>query len=70
MMRLYYLAIGSVLVLLGLAAALAWREHTTPTLIVYSAPKCRLPLEKIVADYERETGIHVELRSACRKTSS
>jgi molybdenum ABC transporter molybdate-binding protein len=58
-------AVGSLVVLAGLVAALWWREQSGPTeppLIVYAAPTSRLPLEAIVADYERETGRRVELR--------
>jgi molybdate transport system substrate-binding protein len=51
-----------------LCAALWWREHEEfpgslgRPLILYAAPTSRLPLEAIVADYERETGQCVELR--------
>ncbi len=62
------LAVGSLLVLGLLGAALGFREwQARPTqsdrpLIVYAAPTTRLPLERIAADYERETGRRVELR--------
>jgi molybdenum ABC transporter molybdate-binding protein len=58
-------AIGSLIALAGLIAALWWREHSDPLerpLIVYAAPTSRLPLEAIAADYEREIGQRVELR--------
>jgi molybdate transport system substrate-binding protein len=64
----FTLALGSLVVLAGLVAGLWWREqqgHPGPLgrpLIVYAAPTSRLPLEAIAADYERETGQHVELR--------
>lgn len=61
-------AIGSLVTLAGLIAALWWREHQARPgpiehpLIVYVAPTSRIPLEAIAADYERETGQCVELR--------
>ncbi|MBA4065742.1 MAG: molybdate ABC transporter substrate-binding protein [Isosphaera sp.] len=61
-------AVGSLVVLAGLAAGLWWREHRDRPgpldrpLIVYAAPTSRLPLEAVAADYERETGQRVELR--------
>lgn len=61
-------AVGSLVVLVGLAAGLWRREHQNRPgpldrpLIVYAAPTSRLPLEAIAADYERETGQRVELR--------
>jgi len=61
-------AVGSLVVLAGLVAALWWREQpdragpTDRPLVVYAAPTSRLPLEAIAGDYERETGRRVELR--------
>ncbi len=61
-------ATGSLVVLVGLTAALWWREyqHRNGTLsrplVVYAAPTSRLPLELIAADYDRETGQRIELR--------
>ncbi len=61
-------AVGSLVVLAGLAAGLWRREHQNAPgplarpLIVYAAPTSRLPLEAIANDYERETGQRVELR--------
>jgi len=61
-------AVGSLVVLAGLAAGLWRREHQVRPgpldrpLVVYAAPTSRLPLEAIAADYERETGQRVELR--------
>ena len=61
-------AVGSLVVLVGLAAGLWRREHQNRPgpldrpLIVYAAPTSRLPLEAIAADYEGETGQRVELR--------
>ena len=61
-------AVGSLVVFIGLAAGLWRREHQNRPgpldrpLVVYAAPTSRLPLEAIAADYERETGERVELR--------
>lgn len=62
------LAIGSLVVLAGLSAALWWRERANRPaspdrpLIVYVAPTSRLPMEAVAAGYERDTGRRVELR--------
>ena len=62
------IVISSLIVLSGLFVGLWWREQPsdfgsrTRSLVVYAAPTSRLPLEAIAADYERETGQHVELR--------
>lgn len=67
-LRVPSVAVGSLVVLAGLVAALWWREHQNRPgpldrpLVVYAAPTSRLPLEAIAADYERETGQRVELR--------
>ncbi|WP_439625087.1 extracellular solute-binding protein [Gemmata sp.] len=62
-------ALGSAAALVVLIAALVWRERdhrpgpgAAPPLIVYAAPTVRLALERVAADYERETGQRVELR--------
>jgi molybdenum ABC transporter molybdate-binding protein len=59
-------AIGSLVVMIALAVALGWRERqhhaAGQPLIIYAAPTSRLPLERIAADYEAETGQPVELR--------
>jgi molybdenum ABC transporter molybdate-binding protein len=61
------LAIASLAVLAAIVAALWWREQSYAAggdgpIIVYAAPTCRLPLERLAADYEAETGRRVELR--------
>jgi molybdenum ABC transporter molybdate-binding protein len=58
------LALGSVVALAALVAGLWWREYQfrDHPLVVYVAPTCRLPMEEIAADYERQTGRRVELR--------
>jgi molybdenum ABC transporter molybdate-binding protein len=56
------LAVGSLAVLAGLVLALWWREARDRPLVVYAAPTVRLPLEAVAADYERDTGVRVELR--------
>jgi molybdate transport system substrate-binding protein len=56
------------LVCLALVAAVVWMilKPVNPSgvrsLIVYAAPAVRVPLERIAADYEAETGRKVELR--------
>jgi molybdate transport system substrate-binding protein len=58
-------AVGSLLALVGLVAALGWRERAATDerpLIVYAAPTGRPPLEVIRLTYERETGRPVEIR--------
>ncbi|MFO0823403.1 MAG: substrate-binding domain-containing protein [Gemmataceae bacterium] len=59
-------ATGSLVVLVVFAVALGWRERqhhaVGQPLIIYAAPTSRLPLERIAADYEAETGQRVELR--------
>ncbi len=67
-LRAPHIAFGSLVVFVGLAAGLWWREHQNRPgpldrpLVVYVAPTSRLPLEAIATDYERETGQRVELR--------
>lgn len=59
---------GSGLVLAALIGVLAWPElhanRSSESLIMYCAPSQRAPVDLIVADYERETGVKVEVRYA------
>src|SRR4051794_38170136 len=61
-------AVGSLVALAGLIAALGGREPhdgpdpLDPPLIVYAAPASRLPLEEIRVAYEHDTGRFVDVR--------
>ncbi len=60
-------AVGSLVVLTGLVAALVWRSAASSRsaqrpLVVYCAEFGRLPMQAIAADYEAATGRRVELR--------
>jgi molybdenum ABC transporter molybdate-binding protein len=60
-------AVGSLVVLAGLVAALVWRGTAGPgsndrPLIVYCAESGRVPMDAIAAEYEVRTGRRVELR--------
>lgn len=60
-------ALASLVVAVGLVAALAVRERLVvsgfqPPLVVYAAASLRPPLTRIAADYEAATGRRVELR--------
>lgn len=62
MPRSAILAVGSLVVLAGLIAALAWRDRPTSAirpLIVLAAPTVRGPLEASAADFTRDTGTPV-----------
>ncbi|MFO0799849.1 MAG: molybdate ABC transporter substrate-binding protein [Gemmataceae bacterium] len=57
-------AVGSLVLLGLLAAALGWRGRGggARPLVVYAAAAVRVPLEAAARDYEAEHGRHVELR--------
>jgi molybdenum ABC transporter molybdate-binding protein len=59
MPRTVLVALGSLVVLAGLLAALAWRErpvYTTRPLVILAAPTVRGPLGAVAADFTRHTG--------------
>lgn len=59
MPRSALVALGSLVLLAGLFAALAWRERPVPTtrpLVILAAPTVRGPLEAVAADFTRDTG--------------
>ena len=57
-----WLVLGGSLVLFGALALLLFGGSSGEPLIVYAAAGLRPPLEVIVTDFERESGIRVELR--------
>jgi molybdenum ABC transporter molybdate-binding protein len=66
-------ALGSLVVLAGLVAALVWRGSAAPgsarhPLIVYCAESGRVPMQAIAAEYEVRTGRGVELRFGASET--
>lgn len=60
------IAVGSLVLLAGLAAVLVWRSTSSSSpqrpLVIYCAESTRLPMAAIAAEYEAEGGQHVELR--------
>lgn len=59
MPRSVLVAVGSLVVLAGLIAALAWRDRpatATRPVVVLAAPTVRIPLNAVADDYTRETG--------------
>jgi molybdenum ABC transporter molybdate-binding protein len=66
-------AVGSLVVLAGLVAALAWRGADTSgsgarPLVVYCAESGRVPIGRIATEYEAQTGRRVELRFGASET--
>lgn len=62
MPRSAIIAVGSLVILAGLIAALAWRDRPTDAtrpLVVLAAPTVRGPLEAAAADFTRDTGTPV-----------